>query len=53
MKTALIVGASGVVGRELVKLLSEDERYAHIIVWARRPLSFSHPKYRATELFTT
>lgn len=44
MKTALIVGASGVVGRELIKLLSEDERYAHIIVWARRPLSFSHPK---------
>ena len=43
-KTALVVGATGVVGREIVRGLCEDENYDKIIVWVRRELNFSHEK---------
>ncbi|MGR3807328.1 NAD-dependent epimerase/dehydratase family protein [Pasteurella testudinis] len=43
-KTALVVGASGVVGRELVKGLCAHPDYAKVIIWLRRPLAFEHPK---------
>ena len=43
-KTALVVGATGVVGREIVHGLCESENYDKIIVWARRELNFSHEK---------
>ena len=43
-KTALVVGATGAVGREIVRGLCEDENYYKIIVWARRELNFSHEK---------
>ncbi|AZI13779.1 hypothetical protein ACU6T4_00120 [Avibacterium paragallinarum] len=44
MKTALIVGATGVVGKALVELLCEDPHYQQIILWVRRAVTFSHPK---------
>lgn len=37
-KKALIVGATGLVGKELVKLLLEKDSYEEIIVLSRRPL---------------
>ena len=43
-KTALVVGATGVTGREIVRGLCENENYDKIIVWARRELNFSHKK---------
>ena len=43
-KTALVAGATGAVGREIVRGLCEDENYDKIIVWARRELKFSHEK---------
>jgi len=43
-KTALVVGATGAVGREIVHGLCENENYDKIIVWARRELNFSHEK---------
>lgn len=43
-KTALVVGATGAVGREILRGLCEDENYDKIIVWARRELNFSHEK---------
>ncbi len=43
-KTALVVGATGVTGREIVRGLCENENYDKIIVWARRELKFSHEK---------
>ena len=43
-KTALVVGATGAVGREIAHGLCEDENYDKIIVWARRELNFSHEK---------
>lgn len=43
-KSALVLGATGVVGRELVRGLCENENYDKIIVWTRRELKFSHEK---------
>ena len=43
-KTALVAGATGAVGREIVRGLCENENYDKIIVWARRELKFSHEK---------
>ena len=43
-KTALVVGATGAVGREIVRGLCENENYDKIIVWVRRELKFSHEK---------
>ena len=43
-KTALVVGATGAVGCEILRGLCEDENYDKIIVWARRELNFSHEK---------
>ena len=43
-KTALVVGATGAVGREIVRGLCKNENYDKIIVWARRELNFSHEK---------
>ncbi|SMB88335.1 NAD-dependent epimerase/dehydratase [Hymenobacter roseosalivarius DSM 11622] len=43
-KTALIAGASGLVGSQLLTLLLSSERYAKVIVVGRRPLPQVHPK---------
>ncbi|GAB2473111.1 nucleoside-diphosphate sugar epimerase [Hymenobacter qilianensis] len=43
-KTALIAGASGLVGSQLLTLLLASERYAKVIVIGRRPLPQVHPK---------
>ena len=43
-KTALVVGATGAVGREIACGLCENENYDKIIVWARRELKFNHEK---------
>mgnify|MGYP001268982138 CR=1 FL=1 len=44
MKTALIAGASGLVGSELLSLLVESNEYQTIHVVARRPGEVKHPK---------
>ena len=43
-KTALVVGATGAVGCEIVRGLCESQNYDKIVVWARRELKFSHEK---------
>ena len=40
-KTALVAGATGAVGREIVRGLCENENYDKIIVWARRELKLA------------
>lgn len=40
-KTALVLGASGLVGRELVRLLLKDHRYTQIVLLLRKPLASS------------
>ena len=44
IRSALVVGATGLVGTELVKLLCNDEKYDMVKVIVRRPLTYSHPK---------
>jgi uncharacterized protein YbjT (DUF2867 family) len=43
-KTALIAGASGLVGSYCLRLLLQSERYAKVIAIARRALPMQHPK---------
>jgi uncharacterized protein YbjT (DUF2867 family) len=44
MPKALLLGATGLVGRELLALLLEDDRYASVAVVARRSTGTTHPK---------
>jgi len=43
-KTALLAGATGLIGSHLLPLLLESERYAKVIVVGRRALPMRHPK---------
>lgn len=43
-KSALLIGATGLVGREVLQYLCEREEYAAIQVIARNSISFTHPK---------
>ncbi|MBU5670997.1 oxidoreductase [Paenibacillus brevis] len=45
-KKALIIGATGLVGRELLTELLRDEQYEAVYAIVRRPLTFSHQKLR-------
>lgn len=44
MKTALIVGATGLVGKQIINSLITDDRYDKILVLSRRELRMGHPK---------
>jgi oxidoreductase htatip2 len=46
-KTALVLGSTGVVGRELVRELCESPGYDEVEVWTRREIGFCRPKLRA------
>ena len=46
MKTALLLGATGLVGSQLLEQLLRDERYAKVIALTRRALNQQHPKLR-------
>lgn len=43
-KTALVVGATGLIGRELVEQLLENDRYDAVWIVVRRSKRWSHPK---------
>jgi len=44
MKTAIVIGATGLVGTELVKLLLEDTRFGKVLVFGRRSLEINNDK---------
>ena len=44
MKTALIIGATGLVGSNCVKQLLDDERYERVKVFTRKTFGLTHPK---------
>ncbi|HVG41763.1 MAG TPA: NAD(P)H-binding protein [Chitinophagaceae bacterium] len=44
MKTALVIGATGLVGKSLVKQLLLDERFQKVVVFARRTVGLQSPK---------
>ncbi|MDQ0220994.1 NAD-dependent epimerase/dehydratase family protein [Peribacillus cavernae] len=43
-KSALIVGASGLVGRELLQYLLNERDYRRVVTLVREPLGIQHPK---------
>ncbi|WP_317236668.1 NAD(P)H-binding protein [Flavobacterium luminosum] len=45
-KSAIVLGASGVTGTELMKLLIEDEEFDQIIVISRSKGKLEHPKIK-------
>ena len=44
MKTAIIIGATGLIGGELVKQILENPHYSKVVLLLRKPLTISHPK---------
>ena len=44
MKTAIVIGATGLIGNLLVKKLLNDNRYRAVKVFVRRPTGINHPK---------
>lgn len=44
MRVALVAGATGLVGRQLLSLLLQDNFYDIVKAITRKPLSFTHPK---------
>ncbi|MDO7877301.1 NAD-dependent epimerase/dehydratase family protein [Hymenobacter sp. ASUV-10] len=44
MKTALLAGATGLIGSQLLPLLLASDRYSKVTVVGRRELPLSHPK---------
>jgi len=42
--TANVIGATGLVGKQLVKLLLEDVNFTKVQIFVRRDLGFNHPK---------
>lgn len=43
-KTAVLLGATGLIGNQLLHLILEDEYFAQIRVLVRQPISLSHPR---------
>ena len=43
-KKALVIGATGAVGRDLVEQLLKDDAFGSVVAFARRPLAVENPK---------
>ncbi|MDF2437158.1 MAG: oxidoreductase [Bacteroidota bacterium] len=44
-KTALIIGASGLVGTQLLRILESDAEYINVKVFVRKKINLIHPKF--------
>jgi uncharacterized protein YbjT (DUF2867 family) len=44
MKTAIVIGASGLIGKHITKLLLDNPAYSTVKVFVRRSLNISNPK---------
>jgi uncharacterized protein YbjT (DUF2867 family) len=43
-RNALVAGASGLVGKSLVKQLLNDDQYGNVVIIARKPIGITNPK---------
>lgn len=43
-QTALLIGATGLVGSEILNYVLHDERFSRIRIFVRRPTGLTHPK---------
>jgi uncharacterized protein YbjT (DUF2867 family) len=43
-RNALVAGASGLVGKSLVKQLLNDSQYGNVVIIARKPIGITNPK---------
>ncbi|MBX2964317.1 MAG: oxidoreductase [Cyclobacteriaceae bacterium] len=46
MKTALLAGSTGLIGKQLLQLLLDDSAYAEIKALSRKPIGIEHPKLK-------
>jgi uncharacterized protein YbjT (DUF2867 family) len=46
LKIAAVLGASGLIGKEIVSELIENQNYSEIRIITRRPLKWNHPKIK-------
>ena len=44
MKTAIVIGATGVTGKYITNNLLANDAYGQVIVFSRRALNQNHPK---------
>jgi uncharacterized protein YbjT (DUF2867 family) len=44
MKTAIVIGATGLVGSTLVKQILHNSAYSKVVLLLRKPLNINHPK---------
>ena len=44
MKTALVIGSTGLIGSQLVDILLESEHYQKVVIFVKRESGKSHPK---------
>ena len=44
VRSCLVLGSTGLVGGQLLKLLLADENYRQVTALVRRPLELSHPR---------
>lgn len=45
MKTAIVIGATGLIGKHLTKLLLDNPAYSTVKVFVRRSLNIANPKF--------
>lgn len=50
LKTATLIGATGLIGRHLLQLLQDDPDFGSIKVLVRRPVQFDHSKVQVIQL---
>ena len=46
VKNAIVIGATGLIGNYCLEELLQQESYAEIISFTRKPLNISHPKHK-------
>jgi uncharacterized protein YbjT (DUF2867 family) len=46
LKTALIIGSTGLIGSQLLQLLLESEQYSKVITFVKRDAGIQHPKLK-------